>query len=212
MKKCKTMINTKGIISSFKELETYSYPFYLLSCVINGSLNIINIDNNYFTLKTDKYENNQKILKKANKIKKLKINDETFFFKKLTQNNLFFMYLRFKYLNSNEKYKFKLMSNFNYIQYLEQKLIGYKPSIIKGYYINRYILSWLPKKIKEKVKNINKMNLNFEDKYKLMYNMIKEYDNFKDFNQKYKKMIEESKKYKKKIENSNDYKKFIKKI
>lgn len=218
MKKCLSLLNEKGMIHYKSEIEPYTYSYYGLLCVINKYLNCINIDDKEISICKSKEKNNIKVLKKAisKKLNFINIKNEKIYFYKINDNILLFTYLRYIYLYSDIKYKFKIMSSFNYIPYIEKLIMGEQSKSIKAYYTNRYILSWVSssiinKIIKKKILDPKYLfktnnNISFKDKYIHIYNSIKKYDNFKDFNKKYKNMIIKANKY---IISTKKSKKFI---
>ena len=188
----------------YDHLYCYLSNYYLSNSLeIDFNINIINSSNIYnFIIAGILAElNNLYYIPYTITKKKTNINN-IFIFEKQTEGSGFIV--NKKYINfliiSIIINKYNLGINKFKLNYINFKLAGQPDDYIRSRAIHNYVIQ-MPNNIKNifnKTVKIKKSYSN-EQLYKIRYNFIKKYDNFKDFNNKYDKYIIQSIKYYKKL-------------
>jgi hypothetical protein len=106
-------------------------------------------------------------------------------------------------------------SEYGIAPYIYGILYEYSREDIRGYYLRRYILYYLPDKIKtplEAIEGVNKeLYVQPEEHYNKRYDYVKKYDGFADFDTKFLEIEKKALSMIKKISESKKFKEFIKK-
>jgi hypothetical protein len=116
------------------------------------------------------------------------------------------------YLVKNFRKKQSL--DFNPIDFIIQNLqFNDNNTFNKYHYLSRYVNRIVPTILPEETEKImSNPKLNMKQKYMAKYNLIKKYDNFKDFNKKYSEIQVEAGKILEKTKKSKDFINYIKTV
>lgn len=198
---CKAPTNKQGLLSKLppiaKEVGIEHYP---LLCMLNNCKPMASYSNNSYQFCYNKLLNNAKIQIMAS------IDDvKTITFHKDKQNNAemicykdkkfeerayLLAYLEKMLREAPEKERTKLISFNSSYNYLMGELYGYKDEEIQGFYLQRYLLKYIPPKIKSKMmKYVTDSDfewdfISFKTKITKLYDALKKVDGFKDFETK----------------------------
>lgn len=101
----------------------------------------------------------------------------------------------------------KIMNPFKYI---ELTLEGYGDEFKKRFFLRRYVQNLRPSILIPKFKDIDASLLPYSEKYLRKYTLVKDHDNFKEFNEIYKETEKEALKLLSSFKDDKDFKKFLK--
>lgn len=190
-KKC-YLLDDKGFyLSDFTELELQmmSIQYFRISCVLDNKLNFSNniLLTNIMASTDLKYKQRYDIMSKVDKEKMKYIITEDIegssdkfvilFKDKHRQEALIASFLTY-FSNKDD--------SIHWTHYVINKLMGYPENINRGFFINQYIYRYPPKKLHKKFEEIDlSENMTFREKYHKKYDLVKKYDNFKEFNKIY---------------------------
>ncbi len=166
------------IINNLKDIADLEYPkiygVSLKELINNLKVILLAEYTDIYYIKNTNISNNKIILYKNNEF---------------LLKSIYLSYIELLFLSEN---KIKINKKvFNYIHYIIGSLYGYSEETIRGFYINRYIrLGFYPDNIKQEIDKIytslnKKKTINNKQKYFILYNLVKSYDNFENFNKKY---------------------------
>ena len=228
-KQCKATTNEKGLLSELPPItKTIGIVHYPLLCVLNDCKPMSHYINNSYQFCYNKLLNNCKI-----QIMASVDNIQTIIFYKDKQDNMemicykdskyeeqayLCVYLNKLLRDATDTTRLKLLSFNNSYNHLMGKLYGYSEGEIRGYYLQKYLLKSLPKKIKSQMmKHITESNFDldfvtFKSKMIRLYNALKKVDDFKDFDEKYNQIKHNSDKMGLDTLNSKEFKSFKRSI
>lgn len=199
--------------------EEIDINYLSLECVINGKLRIEFMYYPYIVASNpEKYLKKIKIAKEAERVKiryiKLSNNGNNtdeypiLFYKddKYKNDVILCGYLMTKY----EKERYNPITPLDYILY---KLYGYSEDYICRYYVSKYINHKVQEILPKEVEMIMRdKEISAHNKYMAKYELIKKYDNFKDFDKMYEGIKKEAMKLLNKTKKSKDLEQYAKNV
>lgn len=201
------LLNEKGEIK-IEKYQGIPVRYQLLDCLIHDVLKLSTMPKeNDFSSTHSKEE--KAILRKARlaKIQSLLVNDDfsVLFKSQNFDDAVAFAFIEKKY-NPEE-----LPKKLNPYTYAKNQLIGYPERYNRVFFLRKYLLHSEPptKQLAEKFDAIEyTTEISLKEKYLMRYELMKNYDNFRDFEKKYRKLKAEAEQFLRNLPKNRAYQAF----